>query len=220
MLKKTMDSVFSQTYQLKEFVVIDGGSKDGTKELLDEYREQIDIVVSEPDEGIYDAMNKGLRLATGSWVIMLNAGDVFTDEHVLDKIFKQSISEKIQFIYSDYYDQNNYGELILNTTDRSRGVVFHQAAIYKKSLHYKYGYYLQTHPYIASDLLFFLSVPEAAYYKTPIIISINDTSGISRDGLWIAQEALGMRIGFGIETISRAFLKYWKLRMQILFRIS
>ncbi len=212
-LIKTIKNVASQDYQLKEFIVIDGNSTDGTKEVLEQYKDVIDVTICEPDNGIYDAMNKGVRLASKEWIIMLNAGDIFSHEHVLSNVFNLDFPSDVSFLYSDYYDITQNGKTVINHVDRHKGIVFHQASIYKKSLHEKYGYYLQTHPYIVSDLLFFLSVPEELFYKIPTLISINDTGGISRKGMWIAEEALGMRIGFGIEHIITGALKYIKLRV-------
>lgn len=76
-LKKTIQSVATQTYPHIEYIVIDGASTDGTVELLREWADRIDHLVSEPDHGIYDAMNKGLALATGTYLCFLNAGDTF-----------------------------------------------------------------------------------------------------------------------------------------------
>lgn len=76
-LEKTMQSVLSQSYENFEYIVIDGGSTDGTLALIDRYRDRLSVVVSEPDHGIYDAMNKGITLASGDVVGMINAGDYY-----------------------------------------------------------------------------------------------------------------------------------------------
>lgn len=89
-LQRTLDSVSSQTYRDIEHLIIDGASKDGTMDLVSRYKVR-DLpyevrVVSEPDKGIYDAMNKGLRLATGEYIVFLNAGDTLHDEKTLDMV--------------------------------------------------------------------------------------------------------------------------------------
>ena len=76
-LQKTIESVLSQDLSLFEYIVIDGGSNDGSVELLQSYDNQIDCWVSEPDKGIYDAMNKGIDKSNGEFLIFLNAGDYF-----------------------------------------------------------------------------------------------------------------------------------------------
>ena len=89
-LQRTLDSVSSQTYRDIEHLIIDGASKDGTMDLVSRYKVR-DLpyevrVVSEPDKGIYDAMNKGLRLATSEYIVFLNAGDTLHDEKTLDMV--------------------------------------------------------------------------------------------------------------------------------------
>lgn len=85
-IEKTLRSVASQTYDKLEYLIIDGGSKDGTLAIVDRWRDHIDYLVSEPDKGLYDAMNKGSFAATGDFVIMLNSDDVFVDEHVVEDV--------------------------------------------------------------------------------------------------------------------------------------
>ena len=88
-LQRTLDSVRSQTYRDMEHLIVDGASTDKTVAMADAYRQRAsyDVVVrSEPDRGIYDAMNKGLRLATGDYVVFMNAGDTFHDERTLERV--------------------------------------------------------------------------------------------------------------------------------------
>lgn len=83
---ETIESVLSQTHPAVEYVVVDGESTDGTWHIVQTYAERVDTAVSEPDDGIYDAMNKGAELATGEWVIYMNAGDTFASSHVLSSL--------------------------------------------------------------------------------------------------------------------------------------
>jgi glycosyltransferase involved in cell wall biosynthesis len=82
-LEDTIQSVISQNYHHIEYIIIDGASKDGTMKIVERYRDKIHIVVSEPDNGLYDAMNKGMRLATGDYLCFLNAGDCFHEDDTL-----------------------------------------------------------------------------------------------------------------------------------------
>jgi glycosyltransferase involved in cell wall biosynthesis len=86
-LERTIQSVLAQGHRAEiEYIVIDGASKDGTLDLIETYKSQLDQFVSEPDKGIYDAMNKGLQRATGDYVIFMNAGDTFADENTVAQI--------------------------------------------------------------------------------------------------------------------------------------
>lgn len=83
-LSRTFESIFSQTFKDFEYLVVDGGSNDGSKELIKKHQDQIDYWVSEPDKGIYNAMNKGIKVATGEYLFFLNSGDVFLKSDSLE----------------------------------------------------------------------------------------------------------------------------------------
>lgn len=85
-LEDTIQSVISQTYHHVEYILVDGASKDGTLSIIDRYRDRITRIVSEPDKGLYDAMNKGIRLATGDYLCFLNAGDSFHEDDTLQQM--------------------------------------------------------------------------------------------------------------------------------------
>lgn len=85
-LEDTIQSVISQTYHHVEYIIVDGASTDGTMAIVDRYRSRIHTVVSEPDRGLYDAMNKGMALATGDYLCFLNAGDCFHEDDTLQQM--------------------------------------------------------------------------------------------------------------------------------------
>lgn len=86
-LQRTLDSVAVQDYPHIEYIIVDGASRDNTMDLVRALGERINKVISEPDQGLYDAMNKGLALASGDYVLFLNAGDELADGHVVSEIF-------------------------------------------------------------------------------------------------------------------------------------
>ena len=88
-LEETILSVVSQTYHNIEYIIVDGASKDRTLSIVNKYRDKIQAVVSEPDKGLYDAMNKGLKKAKGEYVCFLNAGDTFHEDDTLQLIVHQ-----------------------------------------------------------------------------------------------------------------------------------
>ncbi len=85
-IEKTIKSVISQDYPATEYIVVDGDSTDSTKDVLNTYISAINVFVSGPDKGIYDAMNKSLSLASGEWVLFMNAGDTFYNSKALSKL--------------------------------------------------------------------------------------------------------------------------------------
>ena len=99
-IERTIQSVLNQTYSDIEYILIDGGSTDGTVEIIKQYSHRISSWVSEPDHGIYDAMNKGVMRATGEWIHFLNAGDVYHDHDVLEN-FVPKISATTDIAYGD-----------------------------------------------------------------------------------------------------------------------
>ncbi len=141
-IEETIKSVINQTYKNIEFIVIDGGSVDGTLDIIKKYENQISYWISEPDKGIYDAMNKGINYAHGEWLNFLNAGDSFVDSSVLEKIFVSG-DDVATLIYGDIITiEENDGEkkphyAIMLENDKSirTGMnVCHQAIFYHKSI--------------------------------------------------------------------------------------
>lgn len=108
-IRDTIESVLNQDYPSIEFLVIDGGSTDKTREIIASYGEKIDHFVSEPDKGIYDAMNKGIQLAQGEVIGFLNADDLFYSTHVVSLIAREFQDKEIDGVYGDllYVDSDN-----------------------------------------------------------------------------------------------------------------
>ena len=100
-LEKTIQSVLGQTYENVEYIVIDGGSTDGTLDIVKKYDDRMDYWLSEPDKGIYDAMNKGTELASGEWINFMNAGDWFHEDGVISRVFAQDRS-RCDLIYGNH----------------------------------------------------------------------------------------------------------------------
>lgn len=113
-IQQTMQSVMNQSYTDIEYIIIDGASTDGTMELVKKYADEKRVrYISEPDNGIYDAMNKGIRLATGDYLEFLNAGDVFVNNDVI-----KSVVQKIEANPADVM----YGDIIYEYPDKTTSV--------------------------------------------------------------------------------------------------
>ena len=140
---QTAEAVFKQTYPNLEYIIIDGGSTDGTLEIIKKIEPKLAYWVSEKDNGIYDAMNKGITASNGDWIIFIGADDVFYNNEVLSKIFIETIDKphSIDFIYGDvllkskkkiFGGSRTYDELI------SRNIN-HQSRFYRKNIFSKTG---------------------------------------------------------------------------------
>lgn len=145
-VERTIESVESQTYPNKEYILVDGASKDGTMAIVNQYRPSIDHLISEPDRGLYDAMNKGMALATGDYLCFLNAGDRFYNDSTLNCIVDTLRSGDLpDVIYGETALVNERGEFVrmrrlavpetLNWKSFKQGMlVCHQAFFAKRSL--------------------------------------------------------------------------------------
>lgn len=215
LIEETILSVINQTYSDIEYIIIDGASTDGTMDIVNKYRDRIATIVSEPDKGIYDAMNKGIRLATGEWLNFMNAGDVFCNENVVEYIFTQKLDNKYSFIYSDnIFKEKGKKRYVVNNHEKL--IILHQSSIYKKSLHNLHGFYIVTPKIIVSDLLFFASIPQDEFYKVDIPISCNLLGGVSSEK-WCMEQALCTKVVFRKMTFGKMILHYISANVKRLF---
>jgi len=143
-IEATLQNVINQSYLNIEYVVIDGASNDGTLEIIERYKEKIDILVTEPDKGIYDAMNKGINNATGDYIIFMNAGDEFFDLQTIEKAFTNHNNE--DFVYGDtvmvgkngqerdWYKKKPKQDVISYRSFINGMVICHQSMFIKRSI--------------------------------------------------------------------------------------
>lgn len=135
-IEDTINSVLGQDYKDIEYIVVDGGSTDGTLGIIKRYKNNIAKVISEPDSGIYDAMNKGIKSSTADIIATLNSDDVYTDQTIVGEVVEFIQSKSLDAAYGDlvYIDQNG-------ATSITR---FWKAGVYKKGA-FRYGWVLP-HP--------------------------------------------------------------------------
>jgi glycosyltransferase len=131
-IEDCMQSVMAQTYNSIEHIVVDGGSNDGTLQVLRKYRGQIAKCISEPDEGIYDAMNKGIKLATGDIIGFLGSDDFYADENVIRQIVEVIRTNNADCCYGDleYVAKDNPGKTIRKWRSQS-----YQEGLFEKGWH-------------------------------------------------------------------------------------
>jgi glycosyltransferase involved in cell wall biosynthesis len=159
-IKDAIDSVLSQTYKNIEYIVVDGASTDGTVEVIQSYGDKITKFISEKDKGLYDAMNKGIRLATGDVVGILNSDDFYIDEFVCERVVKEFEVKGVDSVYADlvfvkpenldkivrYYDSSHF-----NPSKFAYGwMPAHPTFFVKKEIYEKYGVF-RTDLIVAAD---------------------------------------------------------------------
>lgn len=203
-LKKTLDSVALQSCTDFEYIVVDGASTDESVEIIREYEQSLASSLSpltshltwlsEPDTGIYNAMNKGVRLAKGEYTLMLNSGDYLVDEYVIENVLPLLDGTDIiqGNTIEDYINQKirnrGYGTSNIDFFDVMKGHFLHQASFCRKCLFDKYGYFDESYRMV-SDTKFFmicLGRENASFKYIDIDISNYDVSGISAEvvGKW------------------------------------
>ena len=187
-LQKTIDSVVSQSFRDFEWIVIDGGSTDGSRELLEQYGEHISYWVSEPDKGIYNAMNKGVKVAKGEYLLFLNSGDclcdvdVIADFHAL-KASEDIIAGNITVGGSIYNVRFSPDESEISYQYMCDSTILHPASFIKKELFDKYGGYDESLKIVSDWKFFFVCLIQysCSYRKWERFISDFDTNGISEN---------------------------------------
>jgi glycosyltransferase involved in cell wall biosynthesis len=223
-IRDTIDSVLAQDFDDLEYLVIDGGSSDGTMDIVREYGDNIDVVVSESDHGIYDAMNKGIELATGDVVGLLNSDDIYAYDSVLSELIELMVSSGSDTVFADlaivdadncervirHYDSNKFnpGRLAFGWMPA------HPTFMVKRELYVKHGGFL-TEYQIAADFEMvarLLHTVAASYAYLPVVAVKMRAGGISTRGLkssWILnREIVRACRANGIKTsLARVFLK-------------
>jgi len=187
-IEKTIQSVLEQDYKNIEYIIIDGGSTDGTVDIIKKYDHAIDHWVSEADKGIYDAMNKGIQLAKGKWINFMNAEDTFVNAYVVSNIFENCSFDEETLIYGDTIDMytgfEKYSKGANNHKNLWQGMQFsHQSTFAPVSYHKQYLF--DTTYTIASDFHFIYHAYKNAllfqYIPIPVAkISIGGVSYLNR----------------------------------------
>lgn len=186
-LKRTMQSVFDQSWQEFEYIVIDGGSTDGSKKFIEENSERINYWISEPDKGIYNAMNKAIRASKSEFLLFLNSGDWLFDKSVLLKVLPE-FSNETDFIYGDIMkisrDKTSFlekGKNMVSLKTFMQGSLNHQALFINHKIFDEYGLYDENFD-IVSDwklMLMALGINDSKLKYINQVISYYDLEGIS-----------------------------------------
>lgn len=185
-LEKTILSTINQTFKNFEYIVVDGGSNDGSKDVIEKYKNHFSWWCSERDGGIYPAMNKGVRHSSGEYCLFMNAGDCFINEHVLEDVVKQGKTTDIVSGYSisnktnsyTYPHDNNILRLLLH------GTLPHQATFIKREVLLQLPY--DENFKIVSDCKFWIEailIHHCSWSFIDTSINIQDMNGVSHVSL-------------------------------------
>lgn len=193
-LLKTLQSVAQQSYRAIDYIVIDGGSNDASKTHITTFLPHINYWVSEPDKGIYHAMNKGIKVAQGQYLLFLNSGDFLADDTVIERILPHL--QNTDIVYGDLFlcknetrvreqSPNRIGvyELMLST-------IWHPTAFINRELFDKYGAYNETLSITADYEFFIRSIikHKASTRHVEIATAVFDLSGISNKPEFIQKQ--------------------------------
>ncbi len=195
-IRDTIESVLAQSYPNIEYIIVDGASSDSTMAIVDEYKDRIAIVVSEPDKGIYDAMNKGIKLATGDVVGILNSDDFFAENAIIADVahtFENDVT--ISGIYGDlvYVQKNNASKKVRDYSSRffskwkiKFGLMLPHPTLYlRREVFQKFGFYRLDYR-VAADFEFITRLVEGgvSLKRLPKVMVKMREGGISSTGIW------------------------------------
>ncbi|MCD4768772.1 MAG: glycosyltransferase [Bacteroidales bacterium] len=157
-ISTAIKSVLAQTYKNIEYIVVDGASTDGTLKEISRFEKHIDLIISEPDSGLYNAINKGIRKASGNIIGILNSDDVFFNEKVIEKVAKAFQEEHIDVVYGDI-------QFVRSVEDKQ--IVRYYSSKKFKASRFQYGF-MPAHPSFYTKRKLF---EEIGYYKEDYIIA-------------------------------------------------
>jgi len=177
-IEETIKSTINQTYKNIEYIIVDGASKDGTLKIIDKYGSSVTKVISEPDLGLYDAMNKGIDQCTGEYIIFMNGGDRFANNDVLKSIDNELMKSDVRpdFIYGDSYIDTGLSTVLKYKKARDAKYFWygmftnHQAMIYRRSLLKENDLRYDLKYKISAD--YKLTLQALTYSKTNLYINI------------------------------------------------
>lgn len=205
-LEKTILSVINQTNDDIEYIIIDGGSTDGTLDIIKKYKDHIDYLVSEKDRGIYDAMNKGIMLSQGEWINFLNAGDYYFDNNVLNNL---PIHTSAKLIFGNIrYESGKVFKSTFNWKIYLKNTLHHQGTFYSMDLFKKLGLFNTNYKILADydfnlkvlalnikseKVLYYISVcSDYGVSDTPNLINYHEEARIRLKNVYILGLLLGI----------------------------
>lgn len=216
-IEGTILSVLDQSYPSIEYIVVDGGSTDGTLDIISKYTDRISAYISEPDNGIYDAMNKGLSLAHGEWVNFRNSGDRFISPDAVSSMFEYPVDEDVAVVHGDCIYKNSWGykrvkPSILHSSYQEGMPVLHPASFIRTSVHIAHPFNLDYRLSGDYDFMYHCCQRGERLEYRPVAVSEFETGGTATRNLKDTYLE-DCRIK-GICGTARARLGYWAVCMK------
>lgn len=184
-LEKTINSVVNQTYTDFEYIIIDGGSTDGSVDIIKRHENKITFWVSEPDKGIYNALNKGIKHAKGEYLLFLNGDDCLIDNTILTKISKHLNQKDLIYFDIDYLNDGKIRKVTYPDTLSFyfffTNTICHQTIFFKNKLFSEYGLYDEQLKIVSDWKFIMLSIVKhkASYKHIGEVFCVFDNRGIS-----------------------------------------
>ena len=228
-LKKTVESVKTQSFKDFEFIIIDGASTDGTVDYLNQNILSVSKFVSEKDNGIYNAMNKGISIASGEFCLFLNAGDYLVDTNVLEKVFSNNPTEDL--LYGNMFIETIEGQRKLGKMPKKitflhmiEDTIWHPVSFIRRSLFERFGKYNENYKMVA-DYEFYLKiicVHKVRTRKLNFPVSVFNLNGFSskkeNKELLKNERAIAQQQYFTIDEIEKAKIEVEKNK-RLIFRL-
>lgn len=194
-IRDTIESVLSQDYSDIEYIIIDGQSKDETMNIVFEYNNTITKIISEHDHGIYDAMNKGIKVATGDYVGILNSDDIFSHKHVISDVVRLLMDAQVDAIFGDLVivDRENASDVVRRYSSkyfnkwkiRFGFMLPHPTFYVERTLFDRLGYYKLNYRVAADfELITRFLCAGITYVRNPDVMVKMRQGGISGSGFW------------------------------------
>lgn len=215
-LGNSLHSVWTQTYTAYELLVIDGGSTDGTLSILQANEERIHLWVSEPDKGVYDAINKGIERAKGDWILILGSDDVLAEQDVLERMAHHLSDDKL-LLFGNVRNLHTKQSMVKELHTSSLGIqIYIRNTLHQQSAFYSSRLFestlFDTSLRILSDYDFHLSLYQRGISgeHVDLLVARCDASGLSKQFNWaLYREELWMkrkRIGLLATTLLSPFI--------------
>ena len=183
-LQRTIENILSQTFNDFEWIIIDGGSTDGSRELIEQYTDYISYWVSEPDSGIYNAMNKGIHASHGEYLLFMNSGDTLYDNRIIERVIPRL--NGIDIYVGDAMTEYGVSTLDLSSPSKILSTLLkrgfpHQSIFYRGNVFQSAGNYREDLKACSDWMLNIRAIVfnNATVEKIPFVVSVFEPGGIS-----------------------------------------